>query len=119
MKIAIPTEGRRGLEESVAYHFGRCETYTILDEEGKVLDIIDNTSEHMGGEGLPPELLKKHGVRILLCQGLGPRAVDICNKFGIEVYVSSEVSVEGMFKLWKSGKLKKATIEDICEEHGD
>lgn len=119
MKMAIPTEGKRGLEESIAYHFGRCETYTILDENGKLLEIIDNTSEHMGGEGLPPELLKKHGVDVLVCQGLGPRAVDICGQFGIEVYVGEAGSVKEMFDLWKAGKLKKATMEDVCEEHGD
>ena len=63
MRIAIPTEGKMGLEESVAYHFGRGETYTVLDENGKLIEVIDNESEHMGGEGLPPELLRKHGVR--------------------------------------------------------
>lgn len=118
MRIAIPTEGKRGLEENVAYHFGRCETYTILDGEGKLLEVIDNTSEHMGGEGLPPELLKKHGVNILLCQGLGPRAVDICEGMGIEVYVGKGGSAKEMFDLWKAGKLKRATMEDVCKEHG-
>ena len=32
MKIAVPTMGEKGLEESIADHFGRCPTYTILDE---------------------------------------------------------------------------------------
>ncbi len=117
MKIAIPTEGKRGLEESVAYHFGRCETYTILDENGKLLEVIDNASEHMGGEGLPPELLKKHGVDVLLCQGMGPRAVDMCGQLGIEVYTGEAESAKEMFSSWKAGKLKKATEEDACKEH--
>jgi predicted Fe-Mo cluster-binding NifX family protein len=117
MRIAIPTEGKRGLEEKVAYHFGRCETYTILDEKGKLIEVIDNESEHTGGSGLPPELLKRHGVLILLCQGLGPRAVGICESMGIEVYVGEGESAKEMFGLWKAGKLKKATMEDVCEEH--
>jgi len=117
MSIAIPTEGERGLEESVAYHFGRCETYTILDEKGKLIEVIDNESEHMGGEGLPPELLRRHGVRILLCHGLGPRAIGMCEQAGIEVYIGEGERVKEMFGLWKTGKLKKATMDDVCEEH--
>ena len=118
MRIAIPTEGKGGLEDKVAYHFGRCETYTILDENGKLLEVIYNTSEHTGGEGLPPELLKKNGVSVLLCQGLGPRAVDMCEQAEIEVYIGGGESVKEMFDLWKAGKLKRATMDDVCEEHG-
>ena len=117
--MAVPTEGKKGLEEKVAYHFGRCETYTILNENGELLEIIDNTSEHMGGRGLPPELLKKHGVRVLLCQGLGPRAVAMCEQLGIEVYVGEGRNVREMFELWRSGRLEKATMENVCEEHKD
>jgi len=78
IKIVIPTDNNKGLEGNVALHFGRCNTYTFLDEKGKVLEIIKNTSEHIGGIGLPPELMKKHHANILLCQELGLRALDLC-----------------------------------------
>jgi predicted Fe-Mo cluster-binding NifX family protein len=80
MKIVIPTDDKKGLGDKIAEHFGRCNTYTFLDENGKVLEIIDNTSEHMGGVGLPPELMKKHNANILLCRGLGPRALNLCRE---------------------------------------
>jgi predicted Fe-Mo cluster-binding NifX family protein len=117
MRIAIPTEGKKGLEEVVAYHFGRCATYTILDEKGRVVDIIDNISEHMGGRGLPPEILREKGVNILLCQGLGPRAVSTCEDLGVEVFIGQAEKVKDIFGMWKAGKLKKAGMEDVCEEH--
>ena len=118
MKIAIPTEGKKGLDEVVSEHFGKCDTYTFLNEEGKVSEIIDNTSEHMGGFGLPPELLKKHGVDVLLCRGLGPRAIDLCRTLGIEVYVGRAVKVKDIFREWKENKAKKAGLNDGCEHHG-
>ncbi len=118
MIIVIPTNGNKGLEEETAEHFGRCNTYTFIDESGKVVEIIDNTSGHMGGTGLPPELMKEHGANILLCKSLGPRALDICKRLGIEVYVCREGSVRGMFESWKLNRAKKATLDDICEEHG-
>lgn len=117
MKIVIPTNNRKGLSDTVADHFGRCLTYTFLDEKGQALEIIDNTSEHMGGIGLPPELMKKHGADILLCKELGPRAMSLCAELGIDVYVSHAETVKEIFEMWQNNKIKKAGAEDACEEH--
>jgi len=117
MRIVIPTDNKRGLDDKVAEHFGRCNTYTFLDEKGKLIEIIENTSEHMGGVGLPVELMKKHGADILLCKGLGSRALNLCNELDIIVYVCQAEIVKEIFELWKNKKIKKAGIEDICEEH--
>jgi predicted Fe-Mo cluster-binding NifX family protein len=117
MKIVVPTNSKKGLEDTVAEHFGSCLTYTFLDEKGEVVEIIDNTSEHMGGKGLPPELMKKHGADILLCKDLGPRALDLCSQLGIDVYVNQAETVKEIFEIWKNNKIKKAGTEDVCEEH--
>ena len=117
MKIVIPTDGEKGIKEKVANHFGRCQTYTFLDEKGKVIETIENISEHMGGIGLPPELMKKHNADVLLCHDLGPRALNLCREFGIEVYTSTAETVEEIFAMWKNNQLKKATSDDVCEEH--
>ena len=117
MKIVIPTDNKKGIEDTVAEHFGRCLTYTFLNEKGEVVEIIDNTSEHMGGIGLPPELMKKHGADILLCKGIGPRALNLCKELGIEVYVCQAETVREIFKMWKNNKIKKAGIENVCEQH--
>ena len=117
VKIAIPTNDKKGLEDTVAEHFGRCLTYTFLNEKGEIVEIIDNTSEDRGGKGLPPELIKKHGADVLLCQDLGPRALNLCQELGIEVYVYQMGTVKEIFKMWKNGKTKKAGTEDVCEEH--
>jgi len=117
MKIIIPTNNKKGLQDMVAGHFGRCQTYTLLDEKGNVLEIIDNTSEHMGGIGLPPELMKKNGADVLLCKELGPRALNLCHDLGIDVYVCQVGTVKEIFKMWENKKIKKAGLEDICGEH--
>jgi len=116
-KIVIPTNGKKGLDDRVADHFGRCDTYTFLDGKGGIIEIIDNTSEHKGGQGLPPELMKKNGADILLCHDLGPRALDLCTELGIEIYCSPAETVKEIFEMWRSNKLEKATDEDVCEEH--
>ncbi|PIT88601.1 MAG: dinitrogenase iron-molybdenum cofactor biosynthesis protein [Candidatus Magasanikbacteria bacterium CG10_big_fil_rev_8_21_14_0_10_36_32] len=117
MKIVIPTNDKKGLEDKVAEHFGRCLTYTFLNEKGEVIEIIDNISEHMGGIGLPPELMKKHEANVLLCKGLGPRALNLCKELGIEIYVCQTETVKEIFEMWKNNKIKKADLKDVCEEH--
>ena len=114
VKIVIPTNDKNGIDAKVAMHFGRCETYTLLDEEGKLIEVIGNISEHMGGTGLPPELMKKHGADILLCRGLGSMAIDLCKKLDIDVYVCQAETVKEIFDKWKSGALDKAGNDDSC-----
>lgn len=117
MKIVVPTNGKMGMDEILAEHFGRCNTYTFIDENGMVLDVINNTSEHMGGIGLPPELMNKHGANVLLCRGLGSKALNLCADFKIDVYVYQAETVREIFEMWKNNKLKKADTKDACKEH--
>ena len=119
MKIAIPTEDKKGLDDRVAEHFGRCKTFTFLDEDGRVIEIIDNASSHTFGSKLPPELLKEKGANIVLCKALGIKALNLCKKLGIEVYTGQAETVREMFNLWKNGKLDK-NFKNVCSgEHGN
>jgi len=117
MKIVIPTNNKKGFDDEVAEHFGRCQTYTFLNEKGKVLEIIDNIGEHKEGSVFPPEFIKKKGADVLLCKDIGPRALNLCNELGIEVYVCRVETVKDIFELWKNNKIKKAGAEDACKDH--
>ena len=68
MKICIPTIGENGLDNAVGEHFGRVPTYTIVDIDTNVVKVIPNTSEHMGGEGQPPEIMAREGVNVMVCR---------------------------------------------------
>jgi len=114
MKIVIPTNSTNGLNDEIAEHFGRCNTYTFLNEEGRLLEVIKNISEHMGGKGLPPELMKKNDANILLCRGLGPKALSLCEELNIKVYVYKAKTVREIFNMWKNNKLKEASLKDAC-----
>ncbi len=113
----IPTDGKRGIDENVALHFGRCQTYTILDGDGNILAVIDNTSEHMGGKGLPPEIMKANGADILICRDIGPKALNMCGEMGIEVFLADSDTVREAYGAWRSGEAKKATVGEGCRMH--
>jgi predicted Fe-Mo cluster-binding NifX family protein len=117
MKVCIPTNGNKGLEENVGEHFGRVPTYTIVDLENNDVKVIPNTSNHMGGTRNPPEILAEQGVNIMICQGLGRRAISMFNDFGIHVYIGARGTVEDAIESYKQGSLQKANEGDACQRH--
>lgn len=118
MKLNIPTRDGNGLDGIVEQHFGKAPTYTIIDTETEEVAVIPNVSEHMGGVGLPPEYLHQNGVDIMLCAGLGLKAVRMFESYGIKVFVGAGGTVKDTFEAWKAGKLQSATAENFCAEHG-
>jgi predicted Fe-Mo cluster-binding NifX family protein len=117
MKIGIPSMGERGLDEQVGQHFGRVSHYTIVDVETNEITVITNTSHHMGGKSQPPELLKKHGVDVMLCSGLGRRAIQLFEQMNIAVYIGASGKVRDAINEYKNGNLRQATQADGCQEH--
>ena len=117
MKICIPTVGNNGLDDVVGEHFGRVPTYTIIDLETEDIRIIPNTSHHMSGSGYPPEMMHREGVNVMICQGLGKRAIDMFASFGIEVYIGASGKVREAVDAFKKGMLKKADLNDACGRH--
>lgn len=117
MKVAIPTMGDKGMDEQVGQHFGKVPTYTIVDTDTNDVRVIPNTSEHMGGVGLPPELMAREGVETMLAAGLGHRAVMMFQDLGIMVYIGAQGTVKDTLKLYQDGQLSAATEENACKEH--
>jgi predicted Fe-Mo cluster-binding NifX family protein len=117
MRVCIPTIGENGLDDSVGEHFGRVPTYTIVDLETDKVKVIPNTSHHMGGQGYPPELLIKEGVTVMVCRGLGRRAINMFEEFGINVYIGASGTVRDALMAFKRGRLQKAGAGDGCESH--
>jgi predicted Fe-Mo cluster-binding NifX family protein len=117
MLIGIPTMGIRGMDEQVGEHFGRTPTYTLYDTETGETRVIENTSEHMGGVGHPPELLSVHGVELMICQGLGRRAIAMFSDKNICVYIGARGTVADSIRMWKNRELMEATEENACGKH--
>jgi len=117
MKLGIPTNGTKGLDEQVGEHFGRVPTYTVVNQDNGEITVLKNTSAHMGGIRQPPELLADEGVHILICKGLGRRAIDLFETYGIEVYIGATGTVQQAITDYTNGKLQKATSEHACQQH--
>lgn len=101
MRVAIPCE-----KEKVAPHFGRCESYAIFDiKNGTVVrkEIIANPGHE---PGFLPKFLAERRVQKVICYGIGPRAMQLFESFGIEVIAGAEGNIDEVIKEFIEGKLK-------------
>ncbi len=117
MKIGIPSMGQKGLDDQVGEHFGRVPTYTIVDLDNDEVKVVENTSHHTGGSGDPPQIMKQEGVDVMVCRGLGRRAIDLFQQLGIDVYIGATGSVRDTVEAFKNGQLQQATMTDGCQQH--
>ena len=116
-RLCIPTEGAGGLNGRVGEHFGRVPTFTFVDSETGEVEVVNNTSEHMGGMGLPADLLVSAGAEVVLCQGLGRRAIQLLSEAGVSVYTGISGTVAEAVAAWKGGTMPEAGESDACTRH--
>jgi len=116
-KLCIPTEGAGGLNGLVGEHFGRVPTFTLVDSDTGEVEVLDNTSEHMGGMGLPADLLVRAGAEVVLCQGLGRRAIQLLSEAGVSVCTGVSGTVAEAVAAWKGGTMAEAGDTDACMRH--
>jgi len=117
MKICIPTVGDKGLDDNVGEHFGRVSTYTIINLDTDEVKVVPNISHHMGGQGNPPEIMAREGVNVMICKGLGRRAITMFEELGIDVYIGASGNVKDAVEAFKQGTLQKASEGDACGQH--
>lgn len=117
MKICLPTIGERGIDEMVGEHFGRVPTYTIFDTETEEASVIKNNTLHMGGSGYAPDLIAGAGADVMLCDGLGRRAINMFQEKGIDVYVGARGTVKQALDMFEKGLLTPATDNTACNQH--
>jgi predicted Fe-Mo cluster-binding NifX family protein len=110
MKIAIPTEGIY-----ISPHFGHCSSFTIAEIEGNKIvhkEIVDNPGHESGSI---PEFLKSLGVNTIFAAGMGGKATDLFNTYGISYVLGIDGKVDEIIDSFIKGGLKGG--ESSCN-HG-
>ena len=104
MKIAISATGE-GLGSQVDERFGRCPNFVIveLEEESKEIkdseDMENTATAQMGGVGITAsQMVADRGVKAVITGNMGPRAFQVFQQLGIEVYRGS------------------GTVREVCEK---
>ena len=108
MKIAVPCNNGR-----VAEHFGRCKKYIIFDIAGGKILRKESIASPEHRPNFLPKFLAERKIRKLICYGIGPKALNSFNEFGIEVIAGIEGKIDGVIESYNRGELKGGSSK--CE----
>ncbi len=115
MNICIPISAEQGLDSPISEHFGQAPAFAMINDDTNDMTIVKNTGTHHGGTLAPPELIGQAGADMLLCGGLGVKAVRLFEQQGIRVYCQASGTVADALKAYKDGALPEATDANACQ----
>ncbi|MCR5079596.1 MAG: NifB/NifX family molybdenum-iron cluster-binding protein [Bacilli bacterium] len=114
MKIAITYDP---IEKEVFQHFGHCESFLVYDKESGESSVIDN-----GGNSHIELIsyLQEQGVEVLICGGIGGRAIELLSAYGIEVVPGATGDAFAALGAYLKGELKSndGAIHQCSHEGG-
>ena len=113
-----PMNGMVGQEARVYPHFGSAPCFLIFDTETGESRMIDNgNSHHEHGTCQPAAALSDYAVDVVVCSGMGVRALTRMNAAGIRVYrAPGETPVE-VVSSFEKGLAIELTTDDACTDH--
>jgi len=118
--IAVAAEDEAGLDGQVAGHFGRCRAYVVVDTAAGQIQanrIVPNPHAQAHQPGQMPRFIQGLGVDAILAGGMGPRAIDMFSRFGIDVATGLTGTVRDVVESYLRGELS-GTVP-CRHEHAD
>lgn len=109
-KIAVACEG-----DSVAEHFGHCESFEIFDERDGAITGSESIINPGHKPGFLPNYLADLGVQIVIAGGMGGGAVDIFHQRDVAVVTGAKGSAREAVGSYLKGELQ--STGSICHEH--
>jgi predicted Fe-Mo cluster-binding NifX family protein len=124
-RIAFACETNLGLQAEMSAHFGRCPYYAIVDIDGQEIikvQVVDNPYFNNHVPGVVPQFISSQKVNVMIAGGMGPRAIDMFNGFGIDVATGVGGVVENVLKAYLDGRVSgiipcSHDHEDSCGGH--
>ena len=120
MRIAVSADNNRGLDSVVSPHFGRCPYFVMVDVEGNdiaAVNAVDNPYYAAHSPGQVPGFIKTQGAAVMLSGGMGSRAVEFFEQYGIEPASGARGTVRQAVQNYLSGRLRGAAPCTESEEH--
>jgi predicted Fe-Mo cluster-binding NifX family protein len=126
MRIVVAAEEDNGLDGAVSAHFGRCPFYVVAEAVDGRVDSFEVQSNPLFENHLPggaPQHIHGLGADVILAGGMGPRAVQMFQQFGIDVATGAQGAVGAVIEQYLTGRLT-GTVPcehdhpDSCGAHG-
>ncbi len=118
MRICVPTTTREGVKAEACEHFGSAPFFTICDTDAGSYEIIENASQHHAhGACHPMEMLEGRKIDVVICAGMGARALQRLNEGGMRIYRTTPGRVEEIVQKFGASQLEEMTYENACGRH--
>lgn len=111
MMIAIPVEN-----EKLCSHFGHCPSFALMQiaPDGQTISARRDIDAPPHEPGLLPNWLFEHGVHLVICGSMGPRALELFAQKGIDVVIGApEETPEALVTAHLAGTLQ--TSANSCD----
>lgn len=112
MKVAVSATGNTP-GALVDRQFGRCKWFLVFEEKKEKIKAIENSYAAVqtgAGIGCAQDLIQE-GVKVVISGQIGPKAYEVFNQAGVEVYLTpSDVSVQDAYKKFFAKELTKMEI---------
>lgn len=113
MKIAISTHSSK-----VSAHFGRAPTFTFITIENDNLVKKEEFSNPGHTVGSIPKFVNKHGANYIIAGGMGHRARDFFEQYGINVIVGVQGTIDDVIRRILNGEIKTMSGDSLCTPGG-
>ncbi|HPJ01799.1 MAG TPA: NifB/NifX family molybdenum-iron cluster-binding protein [Candidatus Limiplasma sp.] len=100
MYIAIASDG-----DYVSPHFGRCQTYTLVDIVDGVMKSKKEVENPGHEPGAIPRFLHRYGANRIVCGGMGARAIGFFQELGIEILTGVSGKIDAVIDELVKGTL--------------
>lgn len=116
MIICLTTQGR-DLSASMDPSFGRTRFFVFIDEEGVVLDIVENEPSAHGAGVQAAQIVADHKAQVLITAHVGPNAYDGLAAAGVEIYTGAAGTAREALEAYRAGELQH-TVAPTSSGHG-
>ncbi|MBC8507870.1 MAG: NifB/NifX family molybdenum-iron cluster-binding protein [Anaerolineales bacterium] len=121
MRIAISSNDNIGLESKVSHHFGRCPYFVLVDVNNgnsQEFQVIENPFFQQHTPGQVPQFINQQHADVMICGGMGRRAIAFFEAFGIATATGADGTVATTLERYLKGELPEA---QPCShsEHGE
>ncbi|NOZ78396.1 MAG: ATPase [Acidobacteria bacterium] len=111
MRIAIPLQ-----DGVLSAHFGRCQAYAFIDANSDTKTLARQTviTSPPHEPGALPVWIAEHGADVVITGGMGPRAIELFERHGVEVVLGAPSDEPGkVAESFLRGEL--TTTGSICD----
>ena len=125
-RVAIAALDDEGLDGEVSSHFGRCPHYVLADTHDREIDrveVVANPFFNAHRPGVVPGFLREQGADVVIAGGMGPRAIQMFQAFGVEVATGVVGNVGKVLEAYLKGEVTGIVPcahdhPESCGEHG-